>query len=48
MGLFSLQLGHRAGYGHLVCPELLELIEDWREGRRKKKRNPSLSPGFSG
>lgn len=47
LGLSSLQLGKRAGSGRLVCLELLELIEDCREGRRKK-REASLSPGFSG
>lgn len=47
MGLSSLQLGKRAGALCLFCPELLEFPEDCREGMRKR-REASLSPGFSG
>lgn len=47
MGLSSLQLGKRAGALRLFCLELLEFTEDCREGMRKR-REASLSPGFSG
>lgn len=47
LGQSSLKLGKRAGSGCLAGPELLELIEDSREGRRKKKE-PSPCPSFSG
>lgn len=43
----SLQLGKRAGTLRLFCLELLEFTEDCGEGMRKR-REASLSPGFSG